>query len=645
MVRRLFIELRYVNKDTHEFAHSLLETLRDEFFEGGRLDERRFQKHAPPNHYGATCFSVASFRAYDDTGDERFYEAGEQTLSRFFGLPDDERGHAEFNSFALLEAVEDARNGRYELPVSERLIADQIEYSTSRTTPNGNNWLLLQALCRLKYADLFDDERERRRATKLLEFSYRWILSDGVVADKPGYRLAPMQTPLTYHAKLCMLFGRFADRLSDQHLADEAEAQAGALARLALPNGECLYFGRSENTIFGYANAIDALSRLEETRRSPPAWSTVTKRAVANFFLTRFDSGRGNCQPGHFSVDDARLDNYIYDTVYASYAAMLLLGLPAISPESLGEPRRSKPALEYEHLPHAGLLAASGAQSALGVATDGQIHFRNSEPDLRYAGLIPQTFTYRGESVCPGIPVEIDDSEGLPFLPVIHREGRRYAPVCWDATVLERDSRLTIRGDGEFHRFKPVAGSERGETDDADSLPDRLKELIKRHETTRRTAERAIRAFRDAFRLSRLDIVHLNYRTRPEPIPARTSRSLHYLPQSDVLVVQTVTSSAEGILVRPSSVVVSPEHERSLEIAYSVGTSIRKDDVSTHKGDGRWHVPEARSDSSPTWSVVALDPDDRVTRSESSVDDGALVTNLRLGGERRTLRTPLSTGK
>lgn len=627
--------------NTREFALSLVGTLGESFFDGTNADERQFRTVAPANHYAATCFSVAAFRAFAFTGDEQFREMGTKALDYYLDLPEDERGHYEFNSFALLEAIEDARNDRYDLPVDEDVLADRLAYSSSFHSAEGNNWLLLQALCRAKYADLFDDRRERRRARRIARLSDEWVLDDGVIVDYPRRRIPPFQTPLTYHAKSSMMTARLATRLRSSALRDRTGATLRALSRLTLRNGEALYFGRSDNTIFGYVCAVDALSSFRANADDAPDWSEENRGRLVRFLLEQFDPDRGNCQPGHLR-DDRRMDGYVYDAVYASYAAMVLLGLPAISPRSATGRHRS--AIGCEHLLDAGLLAARGRSTDLGLATTGQIRIRirGSDPDLRYAGLVPLSFVHDGRAVCPGFPVERADS--VPFLPVIRHEGANYAPVLWDARVSRSDSTLAVRGNGRYYRFRDFVPRSAG-TSGTDSLADRFKAAVKRRETTRRVAEAGYEGVKRLLRSSRLNLAGRNVLLRPTKLPHRTRRSLFFLPESDALVVQTVTTSTGRATVRPSSAVTSPAYENRVELTYQSDVDVARRDAVTHKGAACWHVPDRRRTSRTTWSVIVLDPADRVEETTTAFEDDALVTTVDLEADSRTFRTAARRGR
>jgi hypothetical protein len=615
-----------MSADTHSFAVTFVESLEDRFFDDETLDERRFRSAAPAEHYAATCASTAAFRAFHLTGAERFYDVGERLLSYYLSLPEEERSHEEFNSFALLEMMEDARAGRYDLPVSRQTLSTYVEYSASLRTREGNNWLLLQALCREKYSDLFGDEGEHERAMRLLQFSERWRLNDGIIADEPRYPLSPDQTPLTYHAKMSMILGRFARRSTDARIADEAERHLHALARLCMPNGEALYYGRSENTIFGYANALDAFAHPRTDDGDVPGWRAETKERLVEYLLTRFDPERGNCQPRDFSPDETRPDSYIYDVVYGSYAAMLLLGLPEMSPESRNEHRSTETGLQYAHLPDSGFVTVTNGRTALGLTVSGQIRLRESGPDLRYAGMVPHSYVHETESVHPGVPLAADELPGVPFLPVIREAEKRYAPVRWESTVLERDSRLTIRGDGKYYEFSspPTEASDSGGNE---SLVRRLKELVKRNETARRVGWQGVQATRRALEATRLDLVYENYETRPVELRARTRRSLHYLPSSGAVIVQTGSVTPGKTTVRPTSAVVSKSYDHTLEAEYSGDVERRKTEVRTHKGEGYCYVPEADSRTS-VWSVLVLDPQGEIERTESFVESDRLTTRV-----------------
>jgi hypothetical protein len=635
------------SRDTRSFGLSLVRTLREAFFEDGDLSVTRLRELAPSDHYATTCFAVASFRAFDCTDDRRFYDAGEQALRQYLSLPEAERGHEEFNSFALLEAAEDARRGRYDLPVPEATIADRSTYSADLDTREGNNWLLLQALCRVKYASLFGDaENELRQVRRILRIARNWTLDDGIIADEPRWPLAPPQTPLTYHAKSSMLYGRLADRLSDPELNRRNELHLRAMSRLCLPDGELLYFGRSQNTIFGYANAIDALTTGERDDGPTPEWRTDAKRRVTRFLLAEFDAERLDCQPGGLP-DGQRIDGYVYDAVYAAYAAMVLLGLPPTAPRS---GRRATPAecgdsadgRSCSNFPEAGLLAARGRRSGLGAAISGQIRPRRIGPDPRYAGMIPHTFTFDGDAVVPGVPVEADHADVVPFLPVVRWSGDCYAPIRWDATVEPSAEALAVRGTGYYlsvgrsrtradddgeSDLAENAGTEppeNGTTGPLNALKDRLSG----------PADRLLR-------MSKLDLLYRRLDARPARLPVRTRRSLHYLPEIDVLVVQTGTVPAETVSIRPTSAVVADSFEEARSVTYSGAPRVEDRAVRTHKGDARWSVAAERPVSSPAWSVVVLDPAAAVDGSDSTLSKGTLTTRLDAEDRVREVRTRL----
>jgi hypothetical protein len=633
-------------RDTRSFGLSLVTTLRDGLFENGELSETRLRALAPSDHYATTCFAVASLRAFDHTGDRRFYDAGRQALRQYLSLPEAERGHEEFNSFALLEAVEDARSGRYDVPIPEATIADRITYSADLDTREGNNWLLLQALCRLKCASLFGDApRELRRVRRILRISRNWTLEGGIIADEPRWPLAPPQTPLTYHAKSSMLYGRLADRLSNPELTRRNETHLRAVSGLCLPDGELLYFGRSQNTIFGYASAIDALTTGERDDRPTPEWRVDAKRRVTRFLLSEFDAERLACQPDGLS-DGQRMDGYVYDAVYAAYAAMVLLGLPPTDPqsESGATPAERGAAADgrsYSNFPEAGILAARGRRSGLGTATTGQIRPRRIGPDPRYAGMIPHTFTFAGDAVVPGVPVDSDDSDAVPFLPVVRWDGDRYAPIRWDATVEPSAEAVTVRGTGCYLSVGPSesradgSDGESGETGDSDSPKTGGSGPLKNVTGWfSGPADRLLRA-------SKLDLVYRHLNSRPARLPVRTRRTIHYLSDIDVLVVQTGTVPAENVSIRPSSVVVADTFEEALSVTYSGTPDVENRAVRTHKGEAQWFVAVDRPISSPAWSVVVLDPADAVDVADSTFSEGTLATTLEAGDRVLELRTRL----
>ena len=272
----------------------------------------------PANHYFHSWLALAAFEL------ERA-ELGEALLGEYFTL--ERRGHIEFNKLALLHIVE-----RHGAALSETL-ATQVEaclvdgnFSVDFTTSTGNNWLVLRTLIHLKLALRFNrpQDLEAFRAY----FDHVMGLADGgLFFDYPPLR-DPQHIrafPLTYSFKMLALFLECLGLLEGHGVDDQRQAQLRELVQQALPvhlafiapDGEALYYGRSDNTLFGYANLLAVLARL---RPDPQVeqWRVVVRDYIRRHFVKDGILTTAVAAPGF-------RDAYVHDSVYCAYFIAMTL--------------------------------------------------------------------------------------------------------------------------------------------------------------------------------------------------------------------------------------------------------------------------------------------------------------------------------
>jgi hypothetical protein len=439
---------------------------------------------------------------------------------------------------------------------------------------------------------------------------------------------------------MTMLYARYAFMLRDERLKARVERHLRALAVACLPHGEALYFGRSENTIFGYACAIDAFSRFEILCREPPAWVLQTKRQLVRYLLSTFDPERVHCQPMDFEEAGVpRSDSYIHDSVYTAYTAMLLLDLPLISVGSVkgGEQKDSpNPKQKNWHndvggLPQAGLLTAAGDRTALGLATNGQARFRDSGvPDARYAGLVPHAFASDGRAVLPGVPIAYREVGMVPFLPMVRYKGRWFAPLTWQTQTptAEDPALVEVHGRGEWYPAPtPMPGRVTKKKDvikggatvpAADSKGDRrplsqeIKHIMQRDERVRRVAAHGHRIAKRGMQMIWLDYLYERVAKRVVDLPVTAHRKVEYRRREDVLAVETIIEMGNRqVAVRPSSYIVADEFMGSVYYECSPSIKGRAFEVIGHRGEGRWYIPNA-CEHSRVKSSISFDPTNRL---------------------------------
>jgi len=595
-----------------EFGTTLVDTLSAHLTDEGRLIDPKTGNPVPDDHYANTCFAVAAFRAGGRADSPRYRQSARKCLQYYLDLDSGDRGHGEFNALAILELIQDARNGRYELPISETQLLDTIDFESSIDSREGNNWLLLRGLCHYRLADLFGRRRDKLTYIRIQRIFRHWIQEDGMIADAPRFPIAPIETPITYHAKLATLCAHLGVEADDQWLEQTAIDAFRVLATATLPSGEALYYGRSENTLFGYATAIDGTFRLQFNK----SWMAELRYQLASFLFSNFDPKLANCQPGGRSA--CSVDDYIWDGVYSAYAAMVLLGLPQRTTAVPDVPHPGS----AETLETAGLTTVVGRNCALGFAGTGQIVFTEGFPDPRYAGLTPLSFVVDGTPICPGVPGDFIANGIPPYLPVVTHGTDRYVPVVWSSQQSKDRETFTVTGDGFYNEINTQSNPEK------DSSSDRQQSKM----------EGIVRSIG---RKAKIPLYIERRRKRPAKIPAAVRRAIHFISDLRVLIVQTGTAIGSEWEVTPTSCVVTPEYEEAATIEFDdAKISTVTETVHTPQGCARWIQPDCSSDTERHWSTVVIDPDSVTEDLITTQREHTINTTVRTSD--RSLRHELS---
>lgn len=567
------------------FGTALVRSLADTL-EDGWLHDPRNGDPVGTDQYAQTCFAVAALRAGAATGDESLTRAGTKALRAYFEVPTEQRGHAEFNSFAVSQLYRDREDGKYELPISTDQLTRLINYQSGVRTQQGNNWLLLRIATELEL-DSLGVQSSSMLLPLWLATARRWVQSDGTIVDQPRLPVAPSETPLTYHAKMTYLSALIA-----RHHAEWEEIAlrgARALYEACLPGGESLYFGRSENTIFGYACVIGAISVLTELGHSDE-WLAELADNTGKYVKSHFDSAEPTALPRYGSVKGESIDEYVSDIVYPAYASMILTNCTL--------PERLSVNTSNGSLDQMGLAVLSSPDSSVAVATQGQHKSTDGRPDPRYAGMVPHAYTYQDKPVIPGIPRCVWQSNSLPFLPTVLAGGAQYAPLTWNSVTKEAD---TVRGSGNFFALPPST--------DKDSYTDR---------------NRIPGWIKKPARALCIQQIRKRWGKRPEDITGTAERALHYLPAESLLVIQTLIDPGEGTVI-PSSYLLSRHHRSIGTLTTDPSISTETEQIVGHRGAGVWVKPTGSS-SGPLRETLLFDPSDALETWEISPRDGISIT-------------------
>lgn len=585
----------------HQFGRRLLDTLIDGMRSDGRLCDPITGEPVPANQYAATSFAVAAFRTAEIVGNRDYRDYGRRALNEFLERPLSDRGHGEFNTFALLEMLRDSKHGRYPLPVSTNRLRRAMRFESTPYSFHGNNFLLLQAVCRYYRHEMFESLPDSLQVRRILSLADHWQSSDGYLSDQHRLPIPPTESPLTYHAKQTMCYGRFS---TAGVLQCEPPFRRGlaVLANASMQSGETLYYGRSENTLFGYASIFDAIDSLAKLDSELPNSVEQLRDNVWSYVRSFFDPDSGTCLPTGGRNGGDSIDGYVNNAVYGAYAAMLFSGIE-LSEECYPDQNSHENTISAPTGPP-GVLSVSGANTELATAAQGEIKYTRSLPDPRYAGLTPLSFDYNGEPVCRGMPVDFDDVLSAPFQPVFTGE-YHCSPVTYDSSMVNSSEYILLSGNASHFLYQHQSNREESSQQEQRS---EIRRLLKTG--ARVCAER-----------TRTILLYHWLKKRAVDIPAQTVRSLVYLPSYDCLIIATtIYPNQSALTIYPTSHLVAPGWSSAVTHQASFDMASTEHRTKTHKGEVVWTRHESVTIPAETFSTdfLIIDPANRIKDGQLS---------------------------
>lgn len=459
-----FVSMKMANHERNRYTDlgaDVLKALADDQLEDGTIYDEVDGSNTPDNHYAHTFFALAACLA--SRYQEGWKGKGEKALEYFANIPNKKKGHHEFNLLACL-LIQETLKERW-LASSERLacsdyLLDYVKkapFEAGEQTPHGNNWIAIQALDSLLRYHQLGNSSDLQRANHLINhYVLKWQLSDGIFYDAPQSPDAKhVRTPLTYHAKFCMillLYAYFSDRIDVYRAALRG---LDALSKLISPNGEGFYFGRTNNAIFGYASALyayeAAIQHIVNSKEKDEATTNrieVYRRTADALFsyLKAMQNSDGSLRltPGSIGLYKAGWDSYMHHTVYNAYASAVLLMTPYTP--ALREANLSDRETSIHYLGDSGFLAVKHGHNFLVLNTKGQ------GTDPRYTGMTPLIWYVEEEDLLPSSLTRKEDFK-TGFIPVIKVDARQYVPTAWhNARLVNNEAWVTIFSEGVLNR-------------------------------------------------------------------------------------------------------------------------------------------------------------------------------------------------
>lgn len=614
-------------RTTHQFAATIVERLADTQSECGRIRNPVSGEEVRSQDYAQTSFATAAARVGHWRNDQSLIDASVLALESYLSTDPTHHHSGEFDEFAIQEL----RRSEVEMPSGlVDAVLDHIEFDSSYRTEQGNNWLLLQALCRVRNGGLWNNLVARR----YFSISEKWEGPDGLLADQPRLPRRTRETPLTYHAKMAMCIVRLAkEGLPVEKRADRA---LYTLAQLTRPDGEFAYFGRSDNALFGYASALDAVIRRRIDYVDPPTWLVRLEERLLRFLSAQFDPTIPSVQPT-IDPEYEPIDGYVEKAVYGAYAAMLLSGLPDVSFPNADRQDGSRTAIScYEKnefdtdpVPFRHIL---GQRMKLTISKKGQIKWMNGGPDPRYAGSVPASLTVNGDRITTGIPSDYRKRSTFPYLPRIETNEGSFIPVTW-SQVAEGDRFLFSRG-----HFHPVP-SDWPMCQPKNNSGDGVSNASVDETSNNDTVSLSRRLVQGLVSRTIVERVVNDRRKHPKPVPVFLSRAIHTSPEEGILLIIdrfSLKSSTSPTTVYPSAATVNPVAENAVNIQTEDQGALKTERYSAKScwGNATWICPEPQELIDELTTALIIDPNGVIDaiRHPTGTDDQPMKTRLLVGG-------------
>jgi len=230
----------------------------------------------------------------------------------------------EFNKYALINIYE-----KYRKVVSVSINDDILkyinndQYSVNIHTWTGNNWLFLRTLIHLKLFILSERKKEWEKFCAYFDYITQ-LRVNGLFYDFPSrdrsFYYKHKGIPFTYSFKMLSSLIEIYELLMQYNLdtnrailaKNVIEECVQSHLQLIAPDGETLYYGRSDSTLFGYANVLYVLLALHKSNQDVKIYLNNVVRYVLKNYVKDGIIYRSIAYEGF-------KDDYIYDGVYVAY--------------------------------------------------------------------------------------------------------------------------------------------------------------------------------------------------------------------------------------------------------------------------------------------------------------------------------------
>ena len=282
-----------------------------------------------------SSFVFSSVALYEISGSDIYFQNAELALKYLVKTAEVKKNSSSFNAFPLLSTLFVSKNIEFNEKLTKFIGSFEFYPPLTPMPQRANNFFAYKALAHILRFNIFDfNEISPSRKNDFKEgmhiidnYLLSWQFSDGFFYDKP--QLLNSKHGLshnTYHATMMMVMSFMATFSSNSEYLKSVEKAIFAMESITSPSGEAFAFGRSNNTLFGYANAILGLSLFILQKPKNTDYLIQFRKLLFEFVCNNHFKGQTfSIVPYYGGNKRIGFDKYMFSIVYNSYSLSILL--------------------------------------------------------------------------------------------------------------------------------------------------------------------------------------------------------------------------------------------------------------------------------------------------------------------------------
>jgi hypothetical protein len=323
-------------KQEFKLALGMFNYLKNNQLENGAIFDP-FVSKQPWRQYAHTFFGLSGVLLYFYFKEDSYIESSEKAFEFYLSMEKDKRiKTTDFHNWAILISylflIQNTKEK--EFVKLKAMLLSEIKTMTHTVTilsEQGNNFIALRSITHfLRYKVLSQDADLDESFNLMKNYVLKWQFKDGIFYDFPRQINDEKGIPsLTYHAKIVAMVLLFSILTNDEETKKAGVKGLDILGKLITNQGEAFFYGRSNNALYGYVNAIFAYTLalcMLEDNDGFHQYCEVWKEKLLKFITNQA------CSDGHLhivpnKIEESRVgyDSYMYVSVYNAHGAAILL--------------------------------------------------------------------------------------------------------------------------------------------------------------------------------------------------------------------------------------------------------------------------------------------------------------------------------